>query len=843
LAVPVEVEMRFWPGLLIAGVLAAACGGDDDGDGDGGEVVIPETTVVLDEATLDALEGVSDDLSTFTFARSTPVLDAIDPDDVIVADVHQPHLPVGALRRVERVDRAGGVVLTTAPASLADAIESGTIHETIELRAEDVASFRLPGGVHPEVGPDGLFFGLNDVVLFDGDDSDATTDDQVVMNGNVAIEPDLDFVLDLDGFSLSEASISVVGEVSGNVNIDARREATLSGEPIPLASIELVPITFFAGPVPVVITSNIDLVVGVDGKVTAKMNLGYQADIDARVGFGYANGSFGPIAEIAPTGSVELQSFDDGVAGTARLFAGPRVNIGLYGIDVGHATLKVFIEAAVDAAADPWWCLSAGLEGSAGVDIDIEVPIWILDDLISIELVDYETPPLGESVSLGCAAGPAPSSEPGGGGSGENAIRTFARTYGGDNLDQLSSILPTDDGGALLAGGTNSFSTTPLDAWLVKVDALGHVSWQLAYEDLNVATDAIDMGDGYLVTAGRLGVTVGGLTLLRLDDNGGLLWAKQIDVAGGLGPSRLVKTQDGGFLVAGTRDSTAAAEFFAIRFDAAGEVVWSNTYGGLDEDAAYAAIATSDGGFLLVGQTGSFGVTYNATWAIKLDGDGAIEWQRLFDTGGNFWGWIAMESPMGGYLIGGPTGGRGLLLRLAANGTVTWAKSYETGAVYNDLMDGAAYPDGSFGLVGQTSEAVGDWDVWVLRVSDQGNVLWSRAIGGADNDMAGGTPPYDRGGRPVAVTADGGLLVGGRTATFAVGYEDVWLLKLTKNGFIELDAGGGATSTALAGEVTNVSLPGTATSRSPQGFPVVLEDREVVLLSTPATVSRQGGLP
>lgn len=839
--------MRFWSCVGLACALLAACGGDDDGggDGDGGdEVVIPETTVVLDQETLGALEGVSDDLATFTFAHSTPVLDAIDPDDVIVADVYRPHLPVGALRRVQRIDRSGGVVLTTEPASLADAIESGSIHQVVELRAENVASFRLPGGVHPEVGPDGLFFGLNDVVLFDGDGDLSKTEDQVVMNGNIAIEPDLDFVIDIDGFSLSEASVAVVGEVSGNVNIDARREATLPGEPMPLASIELMPITFFAGPIPVVITSNIDLLVGVDGKVTAKMNLGFQADIDARVGFGYAGGDFGPIAEIAPAGSVELQSFDDGVAGTARLYAGPRLNVGLYGIDVGHATLKVYIEAEVDAAADPWWCLSAGLEGSAGVDIDIEVPFFILDDLISIELIDYETPPLGESVSLGCAGGPAPSSEPGGGGTGENAIRTFARSYGGDNLDQLSSILPTDDGGALLAGSTNSFSPTPLDAWLVKVDALGHVAWQLAYQDLNVATDAIDMGDGYLVTAGRLGVTVGELTLLRVDDNGALLWAKRIDDAQGLGPSRLVKTEDGGFLIAGTRDSTAGADFFAIRFDAGGEVVWSKTYGGLEGDAAYAAVATSDGGFLLVGQTDSFGVTFDATWAIKLDANGAIAWQRLFDTGGNFWGWIAVESPMGGYLIGGPTGGNGLLVRLTANGAVSWARSYDTGADYDDLMAGAAYPDGSFGLVGQTADGAGDTDVWVLRVNDQGNVVWSRAIGGAGDDLAGGTPPYDRGGQPVAVTADGGLLVGGRTATFAVGYEDVWLLKLTKNGFIELDGGvGGATSTALAGSVSAVSLPGTATSRSPVSFAVALEDLDVALLSTSATVSRQGGLP
>jgi hypothetical protein len=831
--------MRFWCGIACA--VIAACGGDDGDDGD--EVVVPDSTVVLDGETLGALESVSDDLVSFHFARSTAALDRVDAGDIIVADVYEPLLPVGALRRVERVERAGGVELTTAPASLADAIESGAIHETVELRSDDVRALRLPGGVHPEVGPTGLHFGLNDVVLFDGDGSDATTDDQVVMNGNIAIEPDLDFVLDIDGFHLSEASIAVVGEVSGNVNIDARREATLPGEPMTLATIELVPITFFVGPVPVVITSDVDLLVGAEGKVTARMNLGFQADIDGKLGFGLESGSFGPIAEIAPSGSLELQSFDDGVVGTARLFAGPRVNFGLYGMNAGHVTMKVYSEAEVDAAADPWWCLSAGLEGSAGVDISIEIGFWIFDDIVSIDLIDYETPPLTESVSLGCADGPAPSSEPGGGGSGDEAIRTFARAYGGDNIDQISALLPTDDGGALLAGGSNSFSPTPLDAWLVKVDALGHVAWQLAYEDLNVATDAIDMGDGYLVAAGRLGATVGALDLLRVDDNGALLWARQIDDPEGLGPSRLVRTQDGGFLVAGTRNAFTEADFFATRFDADGEVLWSRTYGGADNDSAYAAVATSDGGFLLVGETSSFGVTFTGTWAVKLDADGAIEWQRLFDQGGNFWGTIAVESPTGGYLIGGEADSEGLLVRLAANGTVTWARYYDTGVDYDLLRAGAAYSDGSFGLVGQTADGASDWDLWVMRVNDEGNVLWSRAIGGAGNDEAGGLPPYDRAGQPAAATADGGLLLAGRTESFAVGYEDAWLLKLTRNGFIELDDGGGATSTALAGSVTAASLPGAATARPAVDFTVAPVDREVVLLSTAATVSRQGGLP
>jgi hypothetical protein len=836
-----SVTLRSLVPLCCVLVLSSACGGGDDGadDDSDGDPSIPDTTVVLDEETLAALESVSGDLASFTFSRSTPLLDQLAEGDVIVSGVHGALLPSGALRRVQTIDRAGDVALMTAPASLAEAFERARIRETFELRADDVALLRARRGVVPGVGPSGLYFGLNDVVLFDGDGLD-TAGDRVVMSGNIAIEPDLDLVIDIDGFSLEEASVSIGGAVSGNVNIDARREATLPGTPIELATLDMAPITFFVGPVPVVITSSIALEVGVSGAVTAKMNVGFQADADARVGFGYQGGSFGPIGEIDPSASVELQSFEDGVVGSARLFAGPRLRVGLYGFDVGFARVSAFVQADVDAAADPWWCLSAGFEGSAGLDISIDIDFWIFD--ITVDLVDYETPALGESVELGCADGPAPSSQPGGGGKGEDAVQTFARSFGGDNIDEILAILPTAEGGALLAGATNSFSPTPSDAWLVKVDALGHISWQLAYQDLEAATDVIDMDDGYLATVGRIGATVDTLGLLRVDANGGVLWSKSFAAPGGLGPSRVVRSQDGGFLVAGTRDIAAAADFYAARFDAGGDLVWARTYGGADEDEAYAAIATSDGGFLLLGTTESFGVTFSATWIVKIDATGAVEWQRMLDNGNNFLGYAAVESPLGGYVVGGHQFDSGWLARISETGAVTWARSFDAGTDNDYLMAVAAYPDGDFAAIGSLGLGAGT-ELWGLRISDDGSPLWSRAIGGADSEAAGGLPPHDRAGQPLAVTGDGGLLLAARTRTFSQGYEDAWLIKVAGNGFVDMDPESGAASTALSGSFDMMSLLAEPTGGVAAALELTPAPLEPALLSTDAVAARQAGLP
>jgi hypothetical protein len=826
-------------------VLVTGCGGSDEPTNASADYKIPDTTVVLDQASLQALESVTEDRVTFRFARSTSVLDRLRERDVIVAGSFEPLLPFGTLRRVLKIDRTGGgVVLTTTAASLAEAIERARIRQKIPLREDNVQAVTAEGVVQESLGPSGLYFGLNDVVLADIDGLPSSTHDQVVLNGNIGIEPELDLSIDLDGFSLSEATVAIVGEISGNLNIDARVEAVLPKQPKKLANLLLATYIIPVGPIPVVISADVDLLYGVDGKVTAKMNVGIQSEAQARIGFGYKNGKYGEIGEIDPTASVELQSFEDGASGTARVFAGPRLNLRLYGASVGHADLEAYVKAEIDTKKNPWWCLSAGVEGVAGVEVVIDIDFWIFD--FEIELVDWTTPAIGKSVNLSCAQGPAPSSQPGSGGTGEEAIQTFARSYAADNLDDFTTVLPTSDGGALLAGSTNSFSPTPRDAWLMKVDSLGHPAWQLAYADRDFATDVVEMADGYLFTAGRLGVTVKTLDLVRTDPNGGVVWARSYEYSDGLGPRRIVKTADGGFLVAGTRSALTGADFFAARFDASGALLWAKAYGGTDNDDAHAAIATPDGGFLLVGETSSFGVTFTGTWVIKIDGQGNLLWQRLFDQGNNFYGNIAVASPLGGYLVGGHTVNAGLLLRLDANGAVTWARSYDAGTDNDYLTAAVAYPDGSFAAVG--SRGLGDAsDLWVLRISDPGNVLWSRAIGGKLREAASATEPYNRGGQPAALAADGGLLIAANTFSFSSGSgsgsSDGWLVKLTKNGYVELDPQAGASSTALAGDLATTAVPGAATTVTAQPITLTQPPLEITRLSTQVVVARQGGLP
>jgi hypothetical protein len=97
------------------------------------------------------------------------------------------------------------------------------------------------------------------------------------------------------------------------------------------------------------------------------------------------------------------------------------------------------------------------------------------------------------------------------------------------------------------------------------------------------------------------------------------------------------------------------------------------------------------------------------------------------------------------------------------------------GPLSDGVMDLCAFEDG-FVAVGYTFSAPdGTADLLALRFNDTGNVVWSRAIGGRGRDY----------GQEVCVTADGGLAVVGYTTSLGAGLEDIWLVKLTADGDVE----------------------------------------------------------
>jgi hypothetical protein len=149
--------------------------------------------------------------------------------------------------------------------------------------------------------------------------------------------------------------------------------------------------------------------------------------------------------------------------------------------------------------------------------------------------------------------------------------------------------------------------------------------------------------------------------------------------------------------------------------------------GGKNDDGGVSLIQTSDGGYAIAGGTISFGVGEPDVYVVKLDANGNLQWTKTIGGPGNEAGYSLIQTSDGGYTIAGYTN--------------------------------------SFGA--------GEWDVYVVKLNADGNLQWTKTISAKNEDL---------GKLSLIQTSDGGYAIAGHTESFGAGGDDVYVVKLDKNG-------------------------------------------------------------
>src|SRR5207253_1058886 len=119
--------------------------------------------------------------------------------------------------------------------------------------------------------------------------------------------------------------------------------------------------------------------------------------------------------------------------------------------------------------------------------------------------------------------------------------------------------------------------------------------------------DICRTADGGFALCGRSAIVSGNMFfdwwVLKLDQNGGVIWQKTIGGSNNDEPTSIIETANGDIVVAGRTKSTGAGDFDAlvVEFDAAGNLVRQRSYGDVAADEINEIKQTSDTGYILVG--------------------------------------------------------------------------------------------------------------------------------------------------------------------------------------------------------------------------------------------------
>jgi len=240
------------------------------------------------------------------------------------------------------------------------------------------------------------------------------------------------------------------------------------------------------------------------------------------------------------------------------------------------------------------------------------------------------------------------------------------------------------------------------------------------------------------------------------------------------------QTPDGGFIVAGNTllPDEDYTDVYVAKLDAYGAIEWQNHYGGKDNDAARSVCLLPGGGYLVAGTTESYGAGGIDIFLLKLDRNGNLQWKKTF--GGDQDEHLSWMEPLsdGTFLLAGTTesfssnGRDAYLVKVDSSGNKVWDR-YFGGSGGESAAMVRENPDHSLIVVGgTTSFGTGDFDVYLVKLSSAGNVVWEKHYGGSDWDS----------GSCIDLTQDGGYIVGGYTASSGAGARDAYLLKLDASG-------------------------------------------------------------
>ncbi len=229
-------------------------------DIDPNEVRINPKAIIVSEVANNNLVSISEGEIKFTANQSSEELEAVEVGSFLVSGIHN-NAPVGYLRKVVGVQKSNDYTFITEDASLTDVVDQGF------LEGEYTYSDNFSNHVS---------FALNEV-LYDADNNNSTTNDQVKLIGSLDLIPtlyleaDWRFPNNLDrikvGYNMEKiTNLQLIGQstLPNNYNV----EKLILEKPLP-------PIQFLIGNLPVVVTSNVTLKAGINANGSVSFNVDY----------------------------------------------------------------------------------------------------------------------------------------------------------------------------------------------------------------------------------------------------------------------------------------------------------------------------------------------------------------------------------------------------------------------------------------------------------------------------------------------------------------------------------------------------------------------------------------
>jgi hypothetical protein len=334
----------------------------------------------------------------------------------------------------------------------------------------------------------------------------------------------------------------------------------------------------------------------------------------------------------------------------------------------------------------------------------------------------------------------------------DNAFYSFILDSEEEIRGMASAVTPEGDFITICTKKTNDGKS---ELFLFKTDRFLKFQWQ---KNLS-ASENISAADILITTKGEIFIlgtseTSGKITrdiiIIKTDANGNIIWKRSYGGVNEEAARKIIKAADGNFLITGSTKSFGQGldDVYLIKIDSFGNIIWQKTYGGASFDGGMDILETDDNNILLLGFTDNFGARDRDFWLLKLDARGNIIWDKLYGGDNYEEPQAVIKSSDSNYIIAGHSASFGdvyhdaYAVKVNSDGEIIWQKTYGAPAIHDGAEAAVALPGGGAYIIIRTDhhhhssshENSDSENAWIIRIDNNGEIIHDKLMGGEKND-------------------------------------------------------------------------------------------------------------
>lgn len=363
----------------------------------------------------------------------------------------------------------------------------------------------------------------------------------------------------------------------------------------------------------------------------------------------------------------------------------------------------------------------------------------------------------------------------------------FFKIYTNNGYDYGEGVVQLSDSSYMVTGSSSSFSDSPAQVFLLKLDQNGNYVWSRNYggTENDWGRRVLNWNDSIFYLVGysnSLGSGSYNLFMVKTDKDGNELMQKQYNHPGWDKVNDALFTADSSIYMVGETTGTTDGDqnFYLVRTDKNGDTLWTRNFGSSGTDGLESIHQLDANTFFAVGHKYNADSTFSKGVLVKFDQNGTILLEKEFGPNGSyhlfdFYFRFGTIYAVGKRQLPNSDEVDEYRVQMNYNGDLLWQESdVSTGTtIYDHVM-----PYGTGGKVFLSSfhnnqlSASSSFDADITRFYD--NLVWDVAF------CSVGFPGEDK-NEEISLTNDEGVVVVGYMTMPGMGGSSVFVYKIGPN--------------------------------------------------------------